>query len=324
MLKNFVSKVNKLAKAGTPFLFVIDFDLKKPAVFPLDDLPAGLLFHTPAFPSPSDVFDNPGQFRFDSFPPDFLTYKKAFEAVQREIQMGNTYLINLTFRSRLETSMALKDIFHLSKAKYKLLYNNRFVVFSPETFVEINDHVISSCPMKGTIDASLPHAAELLLADEKETAEHNTIVDLIRNDLAMVAQEVFVEKFRYLELLNTHKGDLWQLSSRISGTLPFDFYDRLGEILLTLLPAGSITGAPKPKTVEIIRHVENYERGYYTGIFGVFDGKNLDSAVMIRYIEIEDGQLWFKSGGGITSMSNVKSEYNELIQKIYVPIPRNH
>lgn len=325
MLQDFVSKVNNLAKAGTPFLFVIDFELKNPGVYSLDNLPAGLLLHTPAFPASNDFTTVNPDFRFEAFPPDFETYEKAFGAVQREIQMGNTYLINLTFKSRIETSLTLQEIFYRSRVKYKLLYDNHFVVFSPETFIEITNGIISSCPMKGTIDATLPNADQLLLADKKETAEHNTIVDLIRNDLAMVSEDVYVEKFRYVELLQTHKGNLWQLSSRISGKLPADYKNHLGEILIKLLPAGSISGAPKQKTIEIIQRVENYDRGHYTGIFGVFDGKNLDSAVMIRFIEQqENGRLWFKSGGGITSMSEVEKEYNELIQKIYVPIHRNH
>jgi len=88
---------------------------------------------------------------------------------------------------------------------------------------------------------------------------------------------------------------------------------------LQLLPAGSITGAPKSKTVEIIAKAENYKRNYYTGIFGVYDGNTLESAVMIRFIEKDFGQLYFKSGGGITSMSDPVKEYDELIQKIYVP-----
>jgi len=87
-----------------------------------------------------------------------------------------------------------------------------------------------------------------------------------------------------------------------------------------LLPAGSITGAPKPKTMEIIDQAEGYERGFYTGICGCFDGENLDSAVMIRFIEQEGEQLIFKSGGGITSQSDLNKEYEELIQKVYVPI----
>ena len=110
------------------------------------------------------------------------------------------------------------------------------------------------------------------------------------------------------------------MSSKISGQLPESYTSTLGDILLKLLPAGSITGAPKPKTVEIIKRVENYNRNFYTGIFGYYDGKNLDSAVVIRFIEKENNQLYFKSGGGITSMSDARKEYEELIQKIYVPI----
>ena len=87
-----------------------------------------------------------------------------------------------------------------------------------------------------------------------------------------------------------------------------------------MLPAGSVTGAPKKQTVAIIRESENYERGWYTGVFGVFDGKSLDSAVMIRYIEKDSGKFCYKSGGGITYMSDPEKEYEELISKIYVPV----
>ena len=90
--------------------------------------------------------------------------------------------------------------------------------------------------------------------------------------------------------------------------------------IFRLLPAGSITGAPKPKTVEIIAQAEDYRRGFYTGIMGHYADGQLDSAVMIRFIEQENGQLHFKAGGGITAKSRWESEYNEVIQKIYVPI----
>ena len=87
-----------------------------------------------------------------------------------------------------------------------------------------------------------------------------------------------------------------------------------------MLPAGSICGAPKEKTVSIIQEVEQEKRGYYTGIFGFFDGENLDSAVNIRYLEKHQSEIRYRSGGGITSLSNLESEYNELIEKIYVPV----
>jgi len=93
----------------------------------------------------------------------------------------------------------------------------------------------------------------------------------------------------------------------------------MGDILLSLLPAGSISGAPKIKTLEIIKEVESYRRGFFTGVFGYFDGEQLDSAVMIRFIEQNPNQLIYKSGGGITIDSNVSLEYQEMLEKVYLP-----
>ena len=86
-----------------------------------------------------------------------------------------------------------------------------------------------------------------------------------------------------------------------------------------MLPAGSISGAPKPKTLEIIRSVEADFRGYYTGVYGYFDGQNLDSAVAIRFLEKQENKFFYRSGGGVTSQSNCSEEYQELLDKIYVP-----
>jgi para-aminobenzoate synthetase component 1 len=110
------------------------------------------------------------------------------------------------------------------------------------------------------------------------------------------------------------------VSSKITGRLPSDYRTRLGDIIFTLLPAGSICGAPKRKTVEIILENELDPRGYYTGIFGIYDGETLDSGVMIRFIEQRDGSLIYRSGGGITAWSDPEMEYQELIDKIYVPL----
>ena len=187
--------------------------------------------------------------------------------------------------------------------------------------MRIHNGYIYAYPMKGTIDASLPDADKQLLIDPKETAEHATITDLIRNDLSRFSQEVTVTRFRYLDKLRTHRGALWQMSSEIRGRLPDNYRELLGTLLFGMLPAGSISGAPKKKTVEIIREAENYRRGFYTGVMGYFDGTNLDSAVMIRFIEQgTDGTLAFKSGGGITFQSDARSEYEEMKQKVYVPI----
>jgi len=195
----------------------------------------------------------------------------------------------------------------------------KFVVFSPEIFVRISNGIISSNPMKGTIDAGLPDAEKRLLDNPKELAEHNTIVDLIRNDLGMVSRDVCVTRFRYIERIETNFTPLLQASSEIIGKLPAGYEGNIGDILYCILPAGSISGAPKEKTVEIIKESEIYHRGYYTGVAGYFDGRNLDSCVMIRFIEQTGEGMVFKSGGGITASSDICQEYNELINKVYVP-----
>jgi para-aminobenzoate synthetase component 1 len=128
-----------------------------------------------------------------------------------------------------------------------------------------------------------------------------------------------VDRFRYIEQIVTHEKTLLHVSSEISGILPGNYHEQLGNIFQKLLPAGSISGAPKAKTLQIIREAETYSRGFYTGVVGYFDGSKLDSGVMIRFISKENEKLVFCSGGGITANSNPMNEYNELIDKVYVP-----
>ena len=174
--------------------------------------------------------------------------------------------------------------------------------------------------MKGTIDASVANAQSIILGDTKELAEHVTIVDLIRNDLSVVASNVSVVRFRYIDHLVTNRKHLLQVSSEISGDLNAEFKSNVGSLLMQLLPAGSVSGAPKMKTVEIIHRAENEKRGYYTGVFGIFDGENIDSGVMIRFIERFEGKYYYRSGGGLTTQSDCEAEYKEALNKIYVPV----
>ena len=153
---------------------------------------------------------------------------------------GNSFLLNLTCPTPIETNYEMRDIFIRSVAPFRLYLEDRLVIFSPERFIRIEGDAISSNPMKGTMDASIPGAHGLLASDPKEDAEHNTIVDLIRNDLSMVASGVRVRRFKYIERLKTHQGELLQMSSEIRGRLPADFRKSLGNILFQILPAGSI------------------------------------------------------------------------------------
>lgn len=315
-----IDKINQFSAQKKPFLFTVDFNGEKGFVYsPEEALNAGIKYELCSGKKDQKKNQKPSFF-FSFREVAFETYKLAFKRIIFHLERGDTYLINLTFPTPIITNLTLEEIYETSVAPYKLMVPGCFVVFSPELFVRISDSKIFSHPMKGTIDATIPGAAQKLLEDEKELFEHNTIVDLIRNDLSMVATGVQVERFRYLDCIQTNRGDLLQMSSAITGNLPAGYMERLGEILFTLLPAGSVTGAPKEKTVEIIRQCESYQRDFYTGIFGFFDGESLTSAVSIRFIEQGTDGLLYKSGGGITALSNVESEYGEMLKKIYIPI----
>jgi para-aminobenzoate synthetase component 1 len=322
--QSFKDRLNSWGKERKAFFFLIDFELKKPFVCELNKLEEEDIFiQTPEF---NNILEHKSQALndFEITPISFQTYKKAIEYVKREIKYGNSYLVNLTFPTEIKTKNRLIDIFVAANSPYKLFFKNEFVSFSPEIFIKIINNEIFSYPMKGTIDARIDNARQKILDNEKEMNEHHTIVDLIRNDLSMVASHVEVPRFRYLQEIKTNRKPLIQVSSEIKGILEKNWHERIGDILFRLLPAGSISGAPKKKTVEIIQNAEKGFRGYYTGIFGIFDGYKLNSAVNIRYIENQENKLIYRSGGGITALSNPKEEYNELIDKIYVPLGGNY
>jgi len=307
--------INSLGKERKPFLFISDFRAKNIKVILLDELSKSDV----EFSINSSYSSQKQDEIFIKEPLSFDAYKQKFHRVIQEIQAGNTYLLNLTQPTKIQTALTLKEIYSLSNAHYKLRYKDEFVCFSPEKFIQISKDRIHTYPMKGTIDASLKNAKELILNNEKEMAEHIMVVDLLRNDLSIVAKDVRVEEFRYITHLAAGEKDLLQVSSHISGDIGSSWHENIGSILEALLPAGSISGTPKKSTIEIIESIEDYERGYFSGVFGLYDGESFDSGVMIRFIEKnEDGYL-YKSGGGITLDSDVLSEYNELLDKIYLP-----
>lgn len=320
--KEAIDRMNRWAAEDIPYLFVVDYKAEQALVLPTKEIDANNLLYD--FRGRGNGFNRAPTSRqeveWKVTYPVYDDYKRRFAIVKEHILKGDSYLTNLTCRMGVTTNLTLHDIFCRSSANYKLWMKNRLVCFSPETFVKIENGRISSYPMKGTIKADIPHASEVLMNDVKEAAEHATIVDLIRNDLSMVASQVRVERYRYIDVLRTNRGELLQTSSEISGRLPTNWKAHVGDILFKQLPAGSITGAPKPKTMSIIAEAEGYERGLYTGVMGIYEEGHLDSAVMIRFIDNENGQLFFKAGGGITARSVCESEYDEIKQKAYVPI----
>jgi para-aminobenzoate synthetase component I len=320
-LNSCISLMNQFGSCGRAFFIMADFELQKPVVIPLENLAdhgISIQFSQPGQSNP--MVSSFAKTAINPVLPDCFQYENAFDLVMNHLNRGDTYLLNLTLPVSVQLSASLDELFHCASARYKILKNDEFLVFSPEIFVKIENGIISTFPMKGTIDADIPGAAELLMNDKKELAEHYTIVDLLRNDLSIVSKNVRVRRFRYIDHLHTNNKHLLQTSSEITGTLHSDWKSRLGDIVFSLLPAGSVSGAPKKRTCEIISKAEGRPRGYYTGIAGVFDGNSFDSCVMIRFIEKTNNGFVYHAGGGITTQSECRSEYQELIDKVYVPV----
>ena len=320
-LQDWITRLDELGRHREPCFFLMDFEQQAPRVWVVAEEGAD-----------QPDFDFPGRPESRATPagllPVHLTadhvgeedFRRAFAVVQSGLQRGDSFLTNLTFPTPIRMAGGLEDAYWQSEAKYRVHWPDRFVCFSPETFVTISpEGYLESRPMKGTA-LDTPAARSELLTSRKEIAEHATIVDLIRNDLSQVAGRVRVTDYRYFHKIATSSRGLVQTSSKIGGWLSPDWRDRLGSTLARLLPAGSVSGAPKPATLDIIRRAETGPRGYYCGIAGYFDGSSLDTCVLIRFIEqTTDGTLLFRSGGGITARSNWREEYAELKAKIRIP-----
>lgn len=312
-------RFNAWGRERRPFVFVIPYDEALPCLLEALDDPGDVFYALPSAqrlpeeaPLPESVLWEP------EFLPSSL-YERAFEKVQYHLHRGDSYLTNLCMATPLRSNLSLEQIFLRAHAPYRVLVRGLFTCFSPELFVRMAGNAVTTCPMKGTSPAD-GAGPEALLADEKERREHATVTDLLRNDLAMVGQGVRVRRYRYAERIVTQQGDLWTTSSELEAQLPEDWRDRLGDLLAALLPAGSVTGAPKARTCGVIAEAEPQSRGYYTGIFGLFDGRTLESAVSIRFVEqVGEGRFLYRSGGGITTLSDAREEYAELCRKIYLP-----
>ncbi len=307
------SKATRLYNSKTPFVFISNFDSSKIEVYTL-----------------SEALDEDIQFTFNEnykykkhllsleyTPSDFENYRKKILFIKNEIKKGNTYLLNFTVKTPIKINYTLDQIYQNANASFKVKYKDKFVSFSPERFVKIKDNKIYTYPMKGTINANIKNAKDILLSDHKELSEHTMIVDLLRNDLNILNEKTKVNKFREVIKIDAGKNKLLQVISEVEASMKKD--TNFADLLKSILPAGSISGTPKKNTIKIIKEIEDYDRGYYSGVFAYFDGDIFDSCVMIRFIEKEKDKFYYKSGGGITHDSNIESEYDEMLNKIYIP-----
>ena len=188
---------------------------------------------------------------------------------------------------------------------------------SPETLVKLEDGVLHTFPLAGTRPRGKTEAEDLelekeLLADEKELAEHNMLVDLGRNDLGKISKfgTVKVEKLHSIE----RYSHVMHIGSTVRGGIrdDFDAFDAVSAVL----PAGTLSGAPKIRACQLIGELENNKRGIYGGAIGYIDFKgNLDTCIAIRIEYKKNGKVFVRSGAGIVYDSVPEKEYQECINK---------
>jgi len=259
-------------------------------------------------------------------------YGEAFEAVQRHILEGDTYQVNLTFALHAaftgDPGVFYNDLVCAQRPRYAAHIwhdDTHLLSVSPEKFFTVTGRVIETQPMKGTAPRGRTMEEDLayrdaLMESEKDVAENLMIVDLIRNDIGKIAKpgSVATSNLFNVEQYRT----VWQMTSAVTAKLQDDA--SLGDVFKALFPCGSVTGAPKPRSMEIIADLENGPRGAYCGAVGfVPPGDGLDGAsfnVAIRTVEIDDaeGVARYGVGGGVTWDSTVDREFDEAVTKFEV------
>jgi para-aminobenzoate synthetase / 4-amino-4-deoxychorismate lyase len=253
-------------------------------------------------------------------------YLAAIEKIKNYISAGDTYQVNFTDAITFPTTLSPSTLFtalsqnqSVAYAAFLNLDTHQILSLSPELFfrTEASTNKITTRPMKGTmrrgLDTTEDAAAALRLQhDEKNRAEHVMIVDLLRNDLGRISTpgSVHVDDLFSIERYQT----LLQMTSTISATLRprTSFY----EIFRAMFPCGSVTGAPKIRTMQIIRELEAHPRGVYTGAIGfIAPDRSATFSVAIRTLVLHNGEAHMGVGGGIVADSVPADEHREALLK---------
>ena len=261
-------------------------------------------------------------FRLNESKKSFLT---KIEAIKRQIAEGETYQVNLTTTGTFQFKGKIEKLFYdlmlKQSAEYSAFINlpsKKILSFSPELFFKLEGNKITAKPMKGTahrgraLQEDMQQKEELFLS-EKNRAENLMIVDLLRNDLGKVSRQnsVVVKKLFEIEKYES----LFQMISVIKSSLKNQ--TKLSGLVKSIFPCGSITGAPKMRTMEIIHRLEKTPRGIYTGSIGLLIPGESIFNVAIRTLEIDKstnkGNIGL--GAGITWSSDANEEYNEVLSK---------
>lgn len=252
-------------------------------------------------------------------------FKQTIKRIKNYIEQGETYQVNYTVKGKFNFDGNIENLFirlmYNQSAEYSALINNRkdyILSISPELFFNIDGRKITTKPMKGTSRRGIETQSDNMIKydlslNEKNRAENVMIVDLLRNDLGRISEYGSVNVRNLFEVEKYES--LYQMTSEISSKLRKKIY--LSDILKNIFPCGSITGAPKFRTMEIIKEVEKETRGIYTGSVGLIHKKKKVFNVAIRTLVIDkkshNGEIGL--GSGIVWDSNADREYQETILK---------
>ena len=273
------------------------------------------------FPEDYEAVELPANWKEEVEAP---AYQKAIETIHHHIRQGDTYQVNYTVQLSQELEADPLAIYNRLVVEQKAHYNAfiqhddvSILSISPELFFEQDDRLLTTRPMKGTTRRGLTNQADLkeaawLEADPKNRAENMMIVDLLRNDMNRIS-EIGSEQVTRLCQVEQY-STVWQMTSTIESRLRAEV--DLVQTFRALFPCGSITGAPKISTMEIIHKTEKAPRGVYCGTIGILlpKGKRIFN-VAIRTLQMQGNQAIYGVGGGITWDSKWESEYQETKQK---------
>ena len=301
---------------------------KKLAVHPAPLMGEYLLYftiheevETLPFPEDYEAVDLPANWQEEVEAP---AYQKAIETIHHHIRQGDTYQVNYTVQLSQELEADPLAIYNRLVVEQRAHYNAfvqhddvSILSISPELFFKQDDRLLTTRPMKGTTRRGLTNQTDLqeaawLEADPKNRAENMMIVDLLRNDMNRIS-EIGSEQVTHLCQVEQY-STVWQMTSTIESRLRPEV--DLVQTFQALFPCGSITGAPKISTMEIIQQTEVAPRGVYCGTIGILlpKGKRIFN-VAIRTLQMQGHQAIYGVGGGITWDSKWESEYQETKQK---------
>ena len=251
-------------------------------------------------------------------------FSKMIDKAKHHIKEGDIFQIVLSNRLQANFEGSLFDTYRVLRtvnpSPYMFYFSGTDVEVagaSPETLVKLEDGVLHTFPLAGTRQRGKTEKEDReleagLLADEKELAEHNMLVDLGRNDLGKISKfgSVVVEKFHSIE----RYSHVMHIGSTVRGEIRPE-YDALNA-LEAVLPAGTLSGAPKIRACQLIEELENNKRGIYGGAIGYIDFTgNMDTCIAIRLAYKKNGKVFIRSGAGIVADSDPDKEYMESINK---------